>query len=214
MTYLTQFREFERSIITKHGKPDRPIIAIGGWAGTGKDTAAYNLQRLLKEKDKITVDVHVAGDFFRAKAKEAGYNERELEKFSAAVKSDELDVMIDKATLEMALTKGGIFVGRMAPAVIGEHGIKVWIETDPKVVAERVSSDPKRKEFGMPIDELARRGKERNEKDAARYKRIYGIDPEKMKSKYDLVLNNSHYTKEQTANKLHEFVIARLKGFK
>jgi len=214
LTYLKIFEKDEKEIILKHPKPDMPIIAIGGWAGTGKDTAAYNLQKLLKKKNKIKMAVHVAGDIFRAVAREAGYSERELEKFSAEIKGDELDIRIDRTTLEMALTKGGIYVGRMAPAVIGEHGIKVWIETDPKIIAERVSSDPKRKEYKMPIAELTKRGKERNEKDAARYKRIYGVDPEKMKSKYDLILDNSHYTKEETANKLYEFVVSKIKSFK
>lgn len=213
MTYLPRLRELEQRLLKEHGLPKKPIIAIGGWSGTGKDTAAYNLQKLLA-KDGIRLDVFVAGDIFRAAARKAGFSERELEKFSASLQSEDLDIKVDNELLEQALTKGGIFVGRLAPAVIGEHGIKIWIETDSKVIAERISNDKERKEYGMPIAELAKRIAERNEVDAVRYKKIYGIDPEKLKTKYDLILDNSKLTKEQAAKKLYDFVRPRLKAFK
>jgi cytidylate kinase len=213
LTYLPRLRELEQRLLKEHGLPKKPIITIGGWSGTGKDTAAYNLQKLLA-KDGIRLDVFVAGDIFRAAARKAGFSERELEKFSASLKSEDLDIKVDNELLEQALTKGGIFVGRLAPAVVGEHGIKIWIETDAKVIAERISNDKERKEYGMPTAELAKRIAERNEVDAVRYKKIYGIDPEKLKTKYDLVLNNSKLTKEQAAKKLYDFVRPRFKAFK
>jgi len=213
LTYLPRLRELEQRLLKEHGQPKHPIIAIGGWSGTGKDTAAYNLQKLLS-KDGVRLDVFVAGDIFRAAARKAGFSERELEKFSASLKSEDLDIKVDNELLEQALTKGGIFVGRLAPAIVGEHGIKIWIETDTKVIAERISNDKERKEYSMPIAELAKRIAERNEVDATRYKKIYGIGPEKLKTKYDLVLNNSKLTKEQAAKKLYDFVRPRLKAFK
>ena len=66
----------------------------------------------------------------------------------------------------------------------------------------------------MPPTELEKRIAERNKVDAARYKKIYGIDPEKLKTRYDLVLDNSKLTKEQAAKKLFDFVQPRLKAFK
>ncbi len=210
MTLIPYFAETERKILAE-GKTETPIIAIGGWAGTGKDTAAKNLQTLLEKRDGIKIELHVAGDIFRAAAREAGYNEQRLDEFSASVKGDELDKRVDGTTLRMALAQGGIYVGRLAPAVIGESGITVWMETDPKAIAERISRDPERKEYGLPIDELADRIEARNKADASRYERIYGTNPEALKTRCGLVLNNSKLTKEETAEALYKFVRPRLK---
>jgi len=228
LTYLKRFEGLETELIQKYGIPKGPIVAIGGLSGTGKDTAANNLQKLFEEKEKIKgIPVNIAGEIIRAAAEKAGYKKDQMEMFSQYLTEHgegKLDFYAEKRTIELAISNGrGIYVGRIAPLALYHlqtkmgNVVTIWMETDLRVIAERLQKDPNRKDYyEKPIEEIMQKVTARDEKDTRRFKdpKVYGLDPAEKKGMYDLVLNNSHYTKEQTANKLHDFVISRLKAFK
>lgn len=118
LTYLKRFDALEKELIKKYGTPRGPLIAIGGWAGTGKDTAAKNLRKLLRKRNGMNLPFKVTGRIMRAEARKAGFDEGEMGKFVKYLskKGEDMDIYADKKTMQTALKNGcGIYVGRIAP---------------------------------------------------------------------------------------------------
>jgi len=192
MTYikLKEFKELEKGKVVNY-----PIIAISGSSGSGKGTHSKLLQKKLKEDFGLELPVYEVGEFFREEAKKRGMTIAEFdEKLTKDEKlSDLVDKEIDKKTLKTALERCGIFVGRLATHIIGEHGFKIFIIADPDIIAERISKDPSREEYkrGMSKEEIKEEIIRRDRNNKERYKRLYGIDYEKdLPAKADIVVKN------------------------
>ena len=116
-----------------------------------------------------------------------------------------VDIEIEKHALKTALLEGGIFIGRMAPYAIGAHGITIWLEVAARMIANRISHDVNRSEFGMNEEELIQRIKSRDRTDGERLEQIYGISF-RDKKKFDLTLRNEGYTLEELKERIDEFL--------
>lgn len=177
------------------GKTKKPIIAISGMSGVGKDTHAFLLQKKLKERNGLNLEVSIAGHLVRKLAKEEGFEEKDMDKFMKKYEESEnfaenVDKRIEKTTLEKALRFGGIFVGRMAAFTIGRWGYTIWLTVSPEVAAKRLISDPKRPEFGLNLEEVSKKIFERDETDKKRLEKIYGIKFDELIKKVDLKISN------------------------
>jgi len=190
------------------------LIAISGLSGSGKGTQAKLLQGNLKACMGIELKIFESGEFFRALAKEYGFSR--IEEFSNYVKSSpaltkEIDMKIDRMTIERALKEDGIYVGRLSFACIGDFGYKIFLNADPKVIAERIIRDTSREEYGMALESAEHAIKARDAADIERYRTLYGIDYKKLSKKCDLIIDTSNKTKEEVAELIYKNVAEWLK---
>ncbi len=213
-TWIPYLGHYERSLIKKFGNPKKPVIAISGLAGTGKGVHAELLQESLRKKLKLSLRIYESGEFLRRVAKQYGYSEANLSEFSALVSkniklAEKIDHAIDTKTLEVALGHGGIFVGKLTFAVIGDWGYKIFLKADQKLIAKRISEDRSRPEYGMSIEEILKRIIERDESDNEQYKRLYNVNYKNLAKKCNFIIETK--SKEKTAHKIFDSVARWLK---
>ena len=208
MTYIPFFKEKFNELKAKY--PDhKPLICLDGMSGTGKDTAALILQEELK-KVGIKLELKNAGDFFRGVAKEMGYDN--LDEFSEARSKDEelakkIDIRLDETILEHGLKNGGIITSRLSIGVLGDEAdIRIFILADVDRVAERISKDENRKDFGKPIEEIKARFLNRNKSDMETYEKLYNIKYSEVETRNSLVIRNDG-TKEELRKQIKEIVV-------
>jgi cytidylate kinase len=204
-TFITRLKKYEKSLLEEYASVisnrTTPAIAIGGFSGTGKDTVASFVQLYFKENHDLFLKITGAGEIVRKIAVESGWEERNLDDFMKHVQTtknhdfaENVDLKIEQQALKTALLEGGIFVGRMAPFTIGTHGTTIWLEVAARVIANRISQDSNRSEFGMNEIELIQRIQSRDGIDGARLEKIYGISF-RDKKHFDLTLRNEGYSK-------------------
>jgi cytidylate kinase len=209
----------ERLQITSVKDIKGPLIAIGGLSGVGKDTLAENLKNRLNAQFGLNLKIFSAGSHIREYARRKGYNGQRLDEFLQKVKDDEIfardvDHFADKQTLSAALGQGqGIFVGRMAPFVIGKWGVTIWITVDPKRRALRLINDGNRPEYGLSEEEVYDRIARRDQNDVSRLERIYKIslDLSEIEKKVNLILDNTDNTIDQTTEIAYQLVVKQAK---
>ena len=84
-TFIPHLRDYEEILLKKYStnieKRTTPIIGIGGFSGTGKDTVARFVQLYFEENHKISLKIIGAGDFVRKIAIESGWEEKNLDEF-------------------------------------------------------------------------------------------------------------------------------------
>ena len=206
-TYIPYLKEYEKQLREEFSSiinnRTTPIVAIGGFSGTGKDTVALFIQDYFKNTHNLELKIVGAGDLVRKIANESGWKERNLDEFMKHIQltqnkefAQKVDIEIEKRALKIALLEGGIFVGRMAPFAIGTNGLTIWIEVTAEVIATRISQDSNRAEHGMDIKELIQRIKLRDSADRDRLEEFYGISFQDKK-KFNFILRNEGYSIEK-----------------
>lgn len=206
-TFIPRLQDYEKNLLEEYATEINnrivPLIAIGGFSGTGKDTVARFVQIYFKENHGILLKITGAGEIVRKIAVESGWEERNLDEFMKHIQTtkdhdfaENVDLKIEQYALKTALLDGGIFVGRMAPFAIGTHGTTIWLEVAARVIANRISHDLNRSEFGMDEKELIQRIQSRDRTDGERLEKIYGISF-RDKKQFDLTLRNEGYRKEE-----------------
>lgn len=199
-TFIPRLKDFERSLLTEYSGEiqvnKNPIIAIGGFSGTGKDSVAVFVQDYFNEFHKLVLKLTHAGEFVRKIAVESGWSEENMDEFMAHVKNTQddefaqnVDIGIEKHALKTALLEGGIFVGRMAPFAIGTYGTTIWLEVAAHVIAQRISNDPTRAEYQLDQKSLIEKIQSRDRTDGERLERIYQVSFREKKN-FDLSLRN------------------------
>ncbi len=215
-TFIPHLRDFEKYLLqefsTRIKNRTIPIIAIGGFSGTGKDTVARFVQQYFEKNHNISLKIISAGDIVRKIAIESGWKERNLDEFMKYIQKTQnqefarkVDLEIEKNALQTALLEGGIFIGRMAPYAIGTHGITIWLEVAAQVIANRISHDINRSEYGMNEEQLIQRIKSRDRTDGERLEEIYGISF-RDKKQFDFTLRNEGYSIKELREMIEQFL--------
>lgn len=196
-----------------------PLIAIGGFAGVGKDTLALNLRDRLNAEFGIDLKIYGAGAHIREYARREGFSGGRLDEFLNKIKNDEIfardvDHFADKQTLSQALGSGrGIFIGRMAPLALGKWAVSIWVSVDPKIRAARLVNDGNRPEYGMSEEEVFSRIEKRDNDDISRLERIYSIslNLSDIEEKIDLLLDNTDNSIEQSTEIAYSIIKSKYK---
>lgn len=173
-------------------------ITVGGLPGTGTST----LCRLLQERTGL--QYVYAGQIFRDEAARRGMD---LADFGRLCERDpSVDQALDEQQVAFLREGGLILEGRLSGWLAYRERIpalKVWItcRTSERVarIVEREGGDP---------DAQRARMLERQESEAERYKRYYGIDLRDM-APYDLVLDSTHSPPEVLAEAVANALAAR-----
>lgn len=173
-------------------------ITISGKAGAGKSTVA----KLLSEK--LSLKHYSIGDLMRAMAKEKGISLLELNKLAETDKS--IDLELDENLQELGKTKNNFVVdGRLTAYFIPNADVRVFLDTDDKVRAERILKDKREHEKSKDIDEMVEKIKKREESEKKRYKQYYGIEyPDKKL--YNLVIDTTNLIPNQVVERIVEFM--------
>jgi cytidylate kinase len=215
-TFIPRLKEYEKTLLSQFSadirKNTNPIIAIGGFSGTGKDTVAILARRYFELNLNISLNLIHAGEFVRKIAVESGWDEKNMDEFMAHVQNtqddefaEKVDLEIEKHQLKTAILKGGIFVGRMAPFTIGTHGTTIWLEVAAHIIAKRIANDPTRSEYRMNEEELVKKIQSRDKTDGERLERIYEISFRDKKF-FDLTLRNEGFSKKELELKINKLL--------
>jgi len=168
------------------------IIAIGGLHGTGKSTCAKALAK------KFNLRYVSAGEMFREIAREKGISIEELSKLSEIDKS--IDLAIDERTKKEAEDGNVILEGQLTPWIVKNNALKIYIAAPKKDRITRIS-----KRDGVALEEAEKETLSREVSERKRYKEYYGIDVDDL-SIYDLIIDTSLFSKEETIKILEEII--------
>lgn len=159
-------------------------VAISGFAGTGKSTAAKALA------ERFDLEYISAGQVFRKMAEE---KDMDLIEFSDYVEENpEIDKKIDDRTVEEAQKDDVLIEARLAGWMVEDADINALLVAPLEERVRRISS---REDFSF--EEAMKETKAREESEKQRYKEIYDIDVTDY-SVFDLVIDTKKFNKKAT----------------
>ncbi len=185
------------------------IITISGSPGSGKSSIAKKLVA------QLGCERVYAGGIMREMARERGLT---LEQFMEYLAHDEtLEKEIDLNVRDWAYElerEGKVVVveGRVQYHLIPDS-LKIYVTVDVEEGARRILKDlgdaqtsvDRNQQIVRTIEEMVRLNSEREETDAQRYMKLYGID-HRDKKQYDLVVDTMAITVEEAVGKIVEFL--------
>ncbi len=171
------------------------IISISGKPGSGKSSVG----KIIAEK--LNMEYYDMGHFRRQIAKKRGITINELNKigekdFSTDKEAD--DFIVEKAKQE----DNFVIVSRTAFHFIPKS-FKVFVDVDLHTGAERIFKHSREQEKYKDFQHSKQSIEKRDLCDSKRYKKYYNIDVFDL-SNYDLVIDTTNLTIEQTAEKIIE----------
>ena len=169
------------------------IMTLAGKVGSGKSTIGDFIAKELNMKR------YSMGDMRRKMAADRGMTIAELNRLGE--KEDWTDREVDEYQKKLAEKEDNFAIdGRLSWFFI-PNSIKIFVDVDPKVGAERVFLAKRGSEKPYKsVGEAERANKERIESDIKRYQKLYNINPYKLEN-YDIIIDTSEMTIEEM-NKL------------
>ena len=173
------------------------IITIAGMSGSGKSTVGKFLA------ERLGLKKYSMGDLRRKMASDRGMTIAELNKLG------EKEGWTDKDADDYqknVLSKEDDFVidGRLSWFFIPDS-IKVFLDVDPKIGAERIFLEQRGAERGekkwKSVEEVEKFNEERLKSDIKRYEKLYGINPYN-KENYDMIMDTSDMAIDEMNNNI------------
>lgn len=159
-------------------------IAISGFSGCGSTTASNNVAQAL--------GLTVINYTMTAMSKEMGVTLQELQ--AMALQDAKYDYEIEKKQMELAEeNEKCVIASRLAGWAIEHADLRVWLHASLETRAKRIASREKK-----PLEEVLSFTKRRDEENAMRYKKLYGVNVHDHDG-FDLVVNTEYLTAEQVA---------------
>lgn len=179
-------------------------ITISGKAGTGKSTVA----KLLSEK--LRLQHYSIGDLMRVMANEKRMSLLELNKLAEKDKS--IDFELDNKLKELGKTKDNFVVdGRLTAFFIPNAEVKVFLDADDKVRAQRILKDKRQQEKSKSLNDAMSKIKKREESEKKRYRKYYNIDYTNKKL-YNFIIATTKLKPEQVVERIIKFVKLKQKS--
>ena len=177
-------------------------ITISGKAGSGKSTIAKLLSKKLK------LQHYSIGDMMRTMAKEKKLSLLELNKIAEKDKS--IDFELDNKLKELGSIEDNFVVdGRLTAFFIPNADLKVFLEADENVRAQRILRDKRQQEKSKSLKEIISNIKKRETSEAKRYKKYYAVNY-LDKRLYNFVVDTTNLSPNQVVQQ----IIKRLKHLK
>lgn len=180
------------------------IISIAGYAGAGKSTVAEMLAK------KLGYEFYDMGTLRRRTAAARGMT---LEEFNAfGEHNPETDHNVDDYQTELGRTKDNFVIQGRTSFHFIPQSFKVFLKVDPEIGAARIWKDlainPERHNEAnvATLEELTESLRARQASDTRRYAQYYnGLDAWDT-SQFDLVIDTSSLTPEETVEKIFESI--------
>lgn len=174
------------------------IITISGKAGSGKSTVAKELAK------KLGLKHYSVGDLMRKMAKEKGITLLELGR--RAEKDKSIDRELDERQIELGSNeKDFVIDGRLTAFFMPKADLKVFLDCDDKVRAERILKNERKDEKGKSVNEIIKKINEREESERKRYREYYNADYYD-KGLYDLVIDTTSLTVEEVIDNIKDLL--------
>ena len=181
------------------------IITISGNPGSGKSTIANSLVNELGYKRVY------AGQIMRDIAKRRGITLQELGEIAKTDQS--IDEGIDSQMIKevIRLDKKGddvLVEGRVQFHICKDlNPINVYVYVDPKVAAERIfnalnnpeEAEARNEAVPKSVEDVQDKNKVREKIDAARYKKVYGVDHRDPRN-YNVIIDTTNVPLEKMLN--------------
>jgi len=162
------------------------IIAISGFAGSGKNTVSRIAAQSLGWR--------VVEPTFKTLAEREGIP---LMEFQARAHSDfDIDKKFDEALQEAAKEGGCVIATWLGPWMAPGRAFRVWLEAPLETRAKRLCGRE-----GKTEEQALEHIKKRDADNVERYKKVYGIDITNH-SGFDMILDASKKTPEQLADEI------------
>ncbi len=173
------------------------IITISGIPGSGKDTVGKKIA------DKLGYKFYSMGDLWGELAIKKGMNVDELN--DLAEKEGWVDKETDDYQKELGEKEDNfVIVGRTSFHFIPKS-VKVFLDVDIKVGAERIMGDERPDEKYNNVEEAVEHLKQREASDVRRYKKYYDLDI-LDKDQYDICVDTSELTPDEVVEKVLECI--------
>ena len=169
------------------------IITISGKAGSGKSTTAKELAK------KLNLKHYSIGDLMREVAKEKGVSLMELSR--QAEKNPSIDQELDKKQIDLRKKDNFVIDGRLTAFFIPNANLKIFLDCDDQIRAERILKEGRKDENGNNIRELMEKIKQREQSEKKRYKEIYNIDYADKKL-YDLIIDTTDISPHEVLKRI------------
>lgn len=181
------------------------IITISGIPGSGKTTVAAILSKRLKLKQ------YYMGGIRRNIAKERGMTLDEFNKLGE--KDPSTDKVVDDYLVKLGKEEDNFIAEGRTAAYFIPNSIKVFMDVDVRVGAERILKDMMHKKTreqrneaeGKNIDEQVSLLKKRISSDKQRYVKYYGADMFDRKM-YDLWIDTTKLSPQEVVERILGFV--------
>ncbi len=180
------------------------IIAISGFAGTGKTT----LSALLKEKlEGKGLQVALYTPTLRDLAAEKGISLLELQK--EAEKNPHIDLELDETTrrkaVELSQEADVVIVASWLAIFVLRDAFKVFLYAPLEVRAKRVAERD-----GVSVEEALAHIQQREEQNRRRWRELYELEMDKLHEYAHVALNTGLLSLDEEVALLEREVLARL----
>jgi CMP/dCMP kinase len=177
------------------------LISVSGPPGSGTTTAASGVASVLG------LDLVHGGEVFRTMAAE---HDMSLSAFGRhAADRPEVDLELDRRLASAARAGDVVIESRLAAWVLtneGLEGLRVWIDCDDKLRAERVATRE-----GISLEQALRDNADREAVEQQRYRALYGIELGDL-SVYDLQLDSGTLARDDVVERIVVAARARFGG--
>lgn len=173
------------------------IITISGTSGAGKSTVAKFLA------EKLGYRHYSTGDILRKLAVERGMTINEL--MIAAKKDKSIDSDIDNYSKKLGESEDNFVIDSRLAWHFIPSSIKVFLDADLKVRAERIFRQRREEEKFETFEEAMELMEEREKVNLGRYRKVYGITYLDKKN-YDMVVDTTTLTVEEAVGKILNYL--------
>ncbi len=167
-------------------------IAISGKSGCGNTTVS----KMVADK----LNLKFINYTFRTMAEEKGTSFEELRQM--AEESTSIDMELDKKQVYLSKEGNCVLGSRLAIWMIADADLKVYLTASPSVRAGRIACRE-----NSTLEEKIAETEDRDQKDSARYKKIYAIDTNQYDFA-DLIIN----TDVNNANEVVALILAAVES--
>lgn len=169
------------------------IITISGKAGSGKSTVAKEVAR------KLGLKHYSVGDLMRKFAKEKKMPLNELSRLAEKDKS--IDMELDKKTIGLREENNFVIDGRLTAYFLPYADLKIFLDCDDKVRAERILKDKRNDEKSKSLKELVKKIRQREKSERKRYSKLYKIDY-RDKKLYNLMIDTTNLSIKEVVDEI------------
>lgn len=177
------------------------IVTIAGDPGSGKSTLAKALAKALG------LPHFSMGDIFRKLAQEQGMSVEEFTRL-AERDPDAWDRRIDPYQQRLPEEHPSFVMDSRLGFHFLPQSVKLYVKVDREVAAKRLFAQQRAEERMASVEDGMRHLKARQESERTRYLRLYGVDHTDP-SQYDLVLDSTRLTQEETLSRVLDFLKER-----
>ena len=176
------------------------IITINGMPGSGKSTVGRELAKRLGYK------FYSAGDVRGRYAVSRGISMAELNRL--AEKDPASDKLVDEYLAEIAKKEDDFIVDARLGFHFIPQSIKVFLDANPEVRAQRVFGDSRPDEKFKSLGDAKRAITNRVKSDLKRYANLYSINPYEHQH-YDLIIDTTDKKVEEIVGQVYRFSMFR-----